>query len=797
VIAYSIIYLCQGTSSLFRQTLHIGYRNWWYSLAHLSKRSLQGTAPSHPRRNAGAFLRGVDWPYACFRTRHSLTLLFLAITKPRNTDSSGDSLVASRRFKAHSNMQQQMARQEEEEQFTDGVQEYAHWYGGPAVRDLSRPRYTSTKIHTEQASKRQLDTGNGRRLATADAHVRVSSQAPELDVSRLPDRSSHRTLSKSYESDANTQGLGSSSVSPGSFEISVRKSSFSQAPEVRPSQLPEHANRQLSRSCSTTAGLHPVTPDTTLEDARSEVISRLDPTIGDEILRRLRSSSSPVPNAAKPERRRSMVTSLRQAFIRTRPISPDPLIEVLETVARGGSLPLVKATIALIGEPGMLPPKENYAKTALRFAVRLGHADVVDYLLWKGVELVDDQHADIRVEGLHSDLHASVNYALLESIQASQVELALHLVLTQGANAFLPGTTHASDGSHCASTSFAAIVKMKSEKDSVRLLKAIFNRTYFQHVCTTTLVDGSSLVSSRMPQMICEGLVLCIKGAKVEAVTLLLNSQVTEPYIALLMQNETDLLRLNFEIRAFGYGAWDRTTNSSCRKVRIFKLLVEKSIQLRVRDHMFISDIFIDALDRVVGKAISADGHEGVDMMLKIHPGLLRKKLVEDGSSMSPLALAIVKEAPRTADVLLHNGAQPCDWANSKGTALQLATSKAALGSRAAQKILVSMLTMLPNWHAKRSRRQSLPETQNSSSLFSASCSKVALARRQLWSACTTLCSHSRTQKSRKILDQSICQSSICFTRGTRYEGFHLCKLNPSNGPLNTITILAWKSCST
>ena len=63
---------------------------------------------------------------------------------------------------------------------------------------------------------------------------------------------------------------------------------------------------------------------------------------------------------------------------------------------------------------------------------------------------------------------------------------------------------------------------------------------------------------------------------------------------------------------------------------------------------------------------------------------------------MSPLALAIVKEAPRTADVLLHNGAQPCDWANSKGTALQLATSKAALGSRAAQKILISMLTIAP-----------------------------------------------------------------------------------------------------
>ena len=63
---------------------------------------------------------------------------------------------------------------------------------------------------------------------------------------------------------------------------------------------------------------------------------------------------------------------------------------------------------------------------------------------------------------------------------------------------------------------------------------------------------------------------------------------------------------------------------------------------------------------------------------------------------MSPLALAIVKEAPRTADVLLHNGAQPCDWANSKGTALQLATFKAALGSRAAQKILVRMLTIAP-----------------------------------------------------------------------------------------------------
>ncbi|KAF2833782.1 hypothetical protein CC86DRAFT_365594 [Ophiobolus disseminans] len=105
-----------------------------------------------------------------------------------------------------------------------------------------------------------------------------------------------------------------------------------------------------------------------------------------------------------------------------------------------------------------------------------------------------------------------------------------------------------------------------------------------------------------------------------------------------------------------------------------------------------MSNILSDALDKVMRQAVVVDSADGVDTILNIDSALLKKRLSENGSTVSPLALAILNDAPRAAEVLLKNGAHPNDWARDGKTALQVAVRRAGTGSMAAQTILVSML---------------------------------------------------------------------------------------------------------
>lgn len=225
-------------------------------------------------------------------------------------------------------MQQPPEHQGEDDNYTDGTQAYAQFYGGPAARSRSRLRSNILQTGKQNSSQRvpipvflvqdktlsshlslvpsptstpNLVVNSLDHTLCVDTRSFLSAQALEHDESQGQKLTRHRNLSRSQDYKVESHNPRYNPVAPSFSGQDVRVAISSQAPKVEPSQLLQSTDRGLSRSDSTSAGRHPVTIDESFEDARSEVIQRLGSTVG---------KVTPKSADAKTHRRPSMVTSL-------------------------------------------------------------------------------------------------------------------------------------------------------------------------------------------------------------------------------------------------------------------------------------------------------------------------------------------------------------------------------------------------------------------------------------------------------------------------------------------------------
>ncbi|KAH7084685.1 hypothetical protein BKA63DRAFT_1075 [Paraphoma chrysanthemicola] len=639
-------------------------------------------------------------------------------------------------------MQTSEVKREEEERYADGVREYATYYGGPAVHDPSHSKpagiglherhqsapILSTSTSTQSLSSKQIKaaaryrprksvsavlagqqgtftrddrSGNAAaysrslgasrttNLPEVNRRVQLSSEAPELRPSHLPELAQHRTVSWSSEARLDQISYQSQPLAENLPEVNSWKDLSSQAPEVETSTLPEPGSPALLSRFDTAAGLHTLARDPIKDHYRLDVLSRLEVAAATDILQRLESTGlNPTGKLVDPERRSSLVTSLRQAFIKPRPLTSVPLLSVLERVASEGNLPLVKATIALAREPIFLPPEQSYNELAIKHAARHGHQNVVEYIISRSIDFGLDDSRGWGSESL-------TTIALFEAVRAKQVDLAINLISSRKANVFLPISPPMIEDSTAPRTIFGLIARMDYQHETLTLLRAVMAPKYLTQVGQIKLTDVTSQPNADFRLSIQEAFFWFVKEGWADALELLLDSPMAKLHISFLMRDDQDVAWLNFEIRAFGFGAWDSKSNAAMRTLRILRLLVHKSEYLQSGHHSTNRDILQRALTHSMSQAISLDVPDAINLIVEIDFALLKKRITENGVSRSPLAWAIYKEKFKATEALLRKGACPTDWVDKQhksGNNLQLAVHRTAAGHPVAQQILSHML---------------------------------------------------------------------------------------------------------
>ncbi|KAH7094331.1 hypothetical protein FB567DRAFT_1527 [Paraphoma chrysanthemicola] len=643
-------------------------------------------------------------------------------------------------------MQASAINQDRVEQFADGAREYSTHYGGSALLEPSHANSTRLVIHGRHQSdpvvskSESIQALPSKKVKTASRYrprkpipgspsgqqgsstrdslsnnaaaynrfsgasqitkrtevnrrVQWSLEAPEERASHLLECAQHRLVSRLSQAHLDQSSHQSRPLAENLPEVNFRKDLSSQAPEVVIPSLPELGSPALLSRLDTAAGLHTLARDPIKDHYRLEVLSRLEDDAATEILQRLESTgSNPIRKVVDTERRSSLVTSLRQVFVKPRPLTPVPLLSVLVCVACEGNLPLVKATIALAKESIFLPPERSYNELAIRHAARRGHQDIVDYIISRSTDFgLDDNRG--------SGGKCLATIALIEAVRGRQTNLASHLLSSRKVNVFMPVALSIIVDGATPRTFFELIVRMDHEHEALPLLRAIMAPEYLTQGCRITRSDTGSQLNAEFRSSVQKSVFVFVKAGWADALELLLDCPLAKSHVNSLMRDDQALACLNIEIRAFGFGTWNEKENAALRRLRILRLLVHKSEYVQAGQHSTNRDALMRALTKAMSQAISLDAPDAVDLIIGIDSTLLSKRIIEKGVSRTPLAWAIFKERYEVVKVLLRKGACPTDWVErtrKSGNNLQLAVHRTAAGRPIAQQILGHMLAKYP-----------------------------------------------------------------------------------------------------
>ncbi|KAL6710883.1 hypothetical protein ACN47E_006758 [Coniothyrium glycines] len=396
----------------------------------------------------------------------------------------------------------------------------------------------------------------------------------------------------------------------------------------------------------------------------------------------------------------SSVKSVMLARINT----TNTLTDVLEDVAQEGNISLVKAAIALGADPVFRSSSKlkKVKHEALTRATLNGQAKVVDYLLRRGATYG---------QASKKDTFTPLDKALLAAAYKEHVDLVACLIHSHGANPLVEQwPREMNDMQHYwaesqvrlpKSSVMDAISKWNDIAQGMKVVKIIMQHSLFRpDALVAGVFDTKSELQSadfghRPWHTTYEysALSCFVRAGWADAVDLMLKANVAVKEI----EKEDEVLQYQDKvtcyvspISALTKETWEKRPEDA---LRILKQLIDSKFSLGL-----VQRTATDLGQRTaLGRAISADAVQGIELILQSMPGLVRDELWFRRSKKEtralPLAAALSLECLESARVLLRAGAHPRDPAFDNMNVLQYTAHQ---GGETCTAILREMVELAP-----------------------------------------------------------------------------------------------------
>lgn len=464
-----------------------------------------------------------------------------------------------------------------------------------------------------------------------------------------------------------------------------------QSPSVYSPSSP-FSRPRFSVAAFTTGAYENEAPDMTSDQAKAEIARRIEK---EQI-----SSSRKASAGSSIMKGFSLKRSNTATSTTSEGPSPEALSQILEEVAQEGSLSLVKAVVSMGADPAGKSKKIKHE--ALAKATTEGHARVVDYLLRNGAT-----YGEIRLKVKYSP----TDYALLSAAYKSHAELASCLIASHGANPMteqwpreIEETQHYWSETQMRlpkSSVLDGISRWENVDDGMSVMKFIMGSSRFD---PTALVSGlfdskselqSASYQNRPWKTTYEVSALArFAGAgwadTVEEMLALKGAPKDYEKVDDVQQHQEKKTRFTSPINAMTKDTWQKRPEDA---LRILHLLVERGF-----DFSQAQRTQNDAGPRTpLGRAISADAAQAVELMLQHKPTLVREEIFfrrnKRETKALPFVVALASDRLDVCRVLLRSGAHPRDPAIEDMNILQFAASESG---EAATAMLLEMLPMAP-----------------------------------------------------------------------------------------------------
>lgn len=380
--------------------------------------------------------------------------------------------------------------------------------------------------------------------------------------------------------------------------------------------------------------------------------------------------------------------------------SIEVLNRVLEEVAQEGNLSLVKAVVSMGADPAGKAKKAKHE--ALAEATAAGHARVVDFLLRNGAT-----YGEVRLKVKYTP----TDYALLSAAYKGHAELASCLIASHGANPMterwpreIEETQHYWAETQMRlpkSSVLDGIARWDNVDNGMSVMKFIMGSSRFD---PTALVSGlfdskselqSTNYQNRPWQTTYEVSALaCFTGAgwadTVEEMLALRGVPKDYEKEDDVQQHQEKKTRFVSPINAMTKDTWQKRPEDA---LRILHLLIERGFNFSQAQRTQ-NDVGIRT---PLGRAISADAAQAVELILQHKPTLVREEIYfrrnKKETKALPFVVALALDRLDVSRVLLRSGTHPRDPAIEDMNILQFAASESG---QTATVLLLDMLPMAP-----------------------------------------------------------------------------------------------------
>jgi hypothetical protein len=396
--------------------------------------------------------------------------------------------------------------------------------------------------------------------------------------------------------------------------------------------------------------------------------------------------------------------------------SLDTLAVVLEDAAEEGNLPLVEAVMALGANPNFrsVHRLKNRRHDALNKATAAGHVHVMDYLLRQGATFGSD-------EPPKNDAFRALDYKLLDVAYAGYNQVARYLITMHGANPFVEQwPKQFADANRTVyrrvirlkvyqRSVLDAIAKMGDPEQDMGLLEVIMNNPAFDPAAIATRVYEDMPYSgdgSRMSQATYHysPLSIFVKAGWANAVKMMLAKRKDPSAYQLkgkTVDEEGQIPSTNIKCCVYPANALTKDTWLYRRQdaLNILRMLIDSGFDITTAQQTADDS----AARTPLGRAILANASEGIELILRAKPALVKEDVsfrlllgsgTEQEYKAQPLAAAIIQGSLESARVILRNGAHPYDPAFSYPNVMQFA---AGHGGATATAILQDMVEIAPD----------------------------------------------------------------------------------------------------
>ncbi|KAF3007856.1 hypothetical protein E8E13_010816 [Curvularia kusanoi] len=480
--------------------------------------------------------------------------------------------------------------------------------------------------------------------------------------------------------------MGTVSSTKSSSVSSVRIRSPSIGPPSSPSSKP-----RFSVAAFTTGAYENQAPDITSEQARTEIARRIDEK--GILSNRKGSTGSSIMKGFSFKRSNTAGTDNGGPSLET-------LNQILEEVAQEGNLSLVRAVVALGADPACKTKKCKHE--ALAKATVAGHARIVDFLLRNSAS-----YGEVRLKVRFKP----IDYALLSAAYQGHAELVSCLIASHGANPMterwpreIEETQHYWAETQLRlpkSSVLDGISRWDKVDDGMSIMKFIMGSSRFDPTAMVSgLFDSKSELQSaayqyRPWQTTYEVSALaCFVSAgwadTVEEMLALKSLPKDYEKEDDVQQHQEKRTRFVTPVNSLSKETWKKRPEDA---LRILHLLVDRGFDFSLAQRTQTDN----GLRTPLGRAISADAAQAVELILQHKPALVREEIFfrrnNKETKALPFVVALALDRLEVSRVLLRSGAHPRDPAIEGLNILQFAASETG---EAATAMIMEMLPMAP-----------------------------------------------------------------------------------------------------